>query len=60
MVVVNLHVKCFHGKKLSNTDDILSGSGFAASVGACHSEISWHYIETSIRLFYFLSPVNTG
>lgn len=59
MTVANVHVKCFHSKKLSNTDDILSGSGFAGSVGAPHPEISWHCTVISIWLFYFLSPVNT-
>lgn len=58
MTVAHLYVKCFYGKKLSNTDDIPSGS--AASVGAWHPESSWHYTETCIWLFYFLSPVNTS
>lgn len=37
MTVANLRVKCFRGKKVSNTDDISSGSGFEASVGAMPS-----------------------
>lgn len=52
MTVANLYVKCFHGKKLSNTDDVSSGSGYAASVGVCHLDISWHHTETSTQLIF--------
>lgn len=43
MTIVRWRVKCSHSKRLSNTEDVSSGSGFAASVGACHPDISWHY-----------------
>lgn len=59
MTVANLYVKCFHGKKLSNTDDISSGSGYAASVGACHLDISRHHTDIH-SADLFLSPANTG
>lgn len=43
MTIVHWRVKCSHSKRLSNAEDISSSSGFAASVGACHPDISWHY-----------------
>lgn len=36
LTVANLHAKCSHSQRLSNTDDILSGCGFSASVGTDH------------------------